>query len=93
MKNTSRPMDGKPRSTAPFDDVFEDIMAELKNDGAANLVDFCVFYDRASLLGHFRAEIWHICRALEIKPLDSNGFRKLNALAMYAVLRDPGAGR
>lgn len=43
--------------------------------------------DRASLPGHVRAEIRRACRALEIEPLGSHGFRKLNAQALYARLR------
>jgi len=91
VKNTSRTKGGKPRSTAPFEEVFDDLMAELKRQGDANHDDYgCVFSDRASLPGHVRAEIRRACRTLGIKPLGSHGFRKLNAQAMYAKLREQG---
>ncbi len=91
VKNTSRTKGGKPRSTAPFDDVFDDLLTELKGQGDANRGDFGrVFHDRASLPGHVRAEIRRACRTLGIKPLGSHGLRKLNAQAMYAALREQG---
>ncbi len=91
VKNTSRTKGGKPRLTAPYDDVFDDCMAELKAQGAGRPGDYgCLFRDRASLPGHVRAEIRRACRALDIPSLGSHGFRKLNAQALHAKLREAG---
>jgi integrase len=91
VKNTSRTKGGKPRLTAPYDEVFDDFIAELKAQGTSRPGDFgCLFRDRASLPGHVRAEIRRACRALDIEPLGSHGFRKLNAQAIYAKLRESG---
>jgi integrase len=89
VKNVSRTKGGKPRVTSPYDEVFDELMAELKAQGEAN-ADGCVFRDRASLPAHVRAEIRRACRALGIELLGSHGFRKLNAQAMYAALREQG---
>ena len=68
-------------------------MIALKGQGDANRGDFGrVFQDRTSRPGHVRAEVRRACRTLGIKPLGSHGFRKLNAQARCAALRDPGPG-
>jgi integrase len=91
VKNTSRTKGGKPRTTAPYDNAFDDFMAELKAQGAARSDDNgCVFEGRGNLSETVRAEIRRACRALGIKPLGSHGFRKLNAQAMHAALRAQG---
>jgi integrase len=89
-KNVNRTKGGKPRTTE-FDDEVVDFMAVLKAVGEQNLGDYgCVFKDRASLPGHVRAEIRRACLVLGIKSLGSHGFRKYNAQAKYAELRQQG---
>ena len=89
--NTSHTKGGRPRVTAPFDQVFLDFLAELKATGEANGADYgCVFHDRAGLPQQVRAEIRRACRALGIRPLGSHALRKLNAQTLYAALREQG---
>ncbi len=89
-KNVNRTKGGKPR-VAEFDDELLDFMARLKAIGEQNVLDRgCIFRDRASLPGHVRAEIRRACLALRIKSLGAHGFRKYNAQARYAELRNQG---
>lgn len=91
VKNTSRTKGGKPRTTAPYDNAFDDFMAELKAQGAARSDDNgCVFEGRGDLPETVRAGIRRACRTLDVRPLGSHGFRKLNAQAMYKRLRGEG---
>lgn len=87
--NNNHSKGGKKRTTLPYNEKFDSLIAKLKSIGEQNPTRH-IFVNRSSLPSRVQSEIWRACYELNIQPLGSHAFRKRNAQNYHEKLLGEG---